>query len=92
MKNFQCPNVVCMTFFFWLGMNSFFVATAGRNFFSDKFPLHDFFSWELPRNHLRTDLPTYLPTHLPPFLIKMNAARFFSESTNLLFPFYSSVT
>ena len=43
-------------FFFWLGMNSFFVATAGRNFFSDKFPLHNFFSWELPRNHLRIDL------------------------------------
>ena len=36
-----------------------------------------------------THRPNYLPKHLPPLLIKMKAARFFYESTKLLFPFYS---
>ena len=92
--------------FFFLALHEFFFQSLlAGNFFQTRFPCIIFFfggggegggggggGVELPRNRLLTDRPTYLPDHLPPLLIKMNAARFFYESSNLLFPFYSSVT
>lgn len=103
-KNFQRTNFFSghssAWFFFFLALHEFFFQSLlAGNFFQTRFPYIIFLGaggWgrgvELPRNRLLTDRPTYLPDHLPPLLIKMNAARFFYESSNLLFPFYSSVT
>ena len=98
---FFFSSLVCMIFFFWLCMNCSFSHCWQEIFFQTSFPCIIFFlvcgGGGGGRNCLEiayspTDLPTYPPDHLPPILIKMNAARFLYESSNLLFPFYSSVT